>query len=172
MTYNEARFELGNDAALIPPLVQDLQQLITRMGLCDETGRIRVGVALEEALVNALYHGNLELTAEQLQEASANLLHEDAVDVIQLRKQEAPYNQRKLYVEAKVTDREATFLIRDEGPGYNPVATVDPSDPTGLQREGGRGLVLMRTFMDEVRTNEKGNEVTLIKRPDSKHDDD
>lgn len=167
MTYNESRFKLSNDPALIPPLVQDLQQLVTRMGLCDETGRIRIGVAIEEALVNALYHGNLELTTEQLQDASADLLKEDGVDIIQQRKQQSPYNERKLYLDAKITEREATFSIRDEGPGYNAGAQIDPADPTGLQREGGRGLVLMRTFMDEVRVNEQGNEVTLIKRRDN-----
>lgn len=167
MTFIEAHFEIGNDPALVPPLVQDLQHLVTRMGLCDETSRIRVGVAVEEALLNAIYHGNLELTTEELADASANLLQEDAADVIHERKQKPPYNERRLYIQTKITPQEALFTIRDEGPGFDPSALVDPADPTGLQREGGRGLVLMRTFMDETRFNDAGNEVTLVKRRDA-----
>ena len=65
-------FILENDTALVYPLVDHCQRLVTRMKLCDETGRIRIGIALEEALLNALYHGNLELSADQLREAEAD----------------------------------------------------------------------------------------------------
>ena len=54
-------FTLDNDASMIPALVNYLRRLIRKTGLCDETDGIRTCVALEEALNNALYHGNLEL---------------------------------------------------------------------------------------------------------------
>ena len=54
-------FTLDNDASMIPALVNYLRRLIRKTGLCDETNGIRTCVALEEALNNALYHGNLEL---------------------------------------------------------------------------------------------------------------
>ncbi len=55
-------------------------------------------------------------------------------------------------------------IIRDEGKGFDPNSLPDPTDPVNLDKVSGRGLLLMRTFVDGVRFNECGNEVTLIKR--------
>jgi len=163
----ETVFVLDNDAALIPPLVDYLQEHVMRMRLCDETGRIRVGVALEEALLNALYHGNLELSTEELRDASSGLLQPEGDDIVAERRQKAPYKDRRLHVRAKITHERAEYTIRDEGPGFAAASIPDPSDPASLERESGRGLILMRTFMNEVRFNEQGNEVTLIKERES-----
>ena len=56
------------------------------------------------------------------------------------------------------------FTIRDEGPGFNPSALPDPTDPVNVGKISGRGLLLMRTFMDAVNYNEAGNELTIRKR--------
>src|SRR5262249_46650351 len=67
LTQTESHFLLDNDPSLIPPLIGHLQENLARMKLCDEIGCIRVSVALQEGLVNAIYHGNLEV-ASQLRE--------------------------------------------------------------------------------------------------------
>ena len=64
------------------------------------------------------------------------------------------------------TRTEATYVIRDEGRGFDPAALSDPTSPQNLDRLTGRGLFLIRTFMDEVRHNDVGNEITLVKRRD------
>jgi anti-sigma regulatory factor (Ser/Thr protein kinase) len=68
----------------------------------------------------------------------------------------------------------ATFSIRDEGLGFDTKCVPDPGDPESLALEGGHGLLLMQTFMDEVRFSEKGNEVTMVKlrEGDSAHEGD
>jgi CheY-like chemotaxis protein len=161
-TANE--FVLDNDTALVYPLVDHCQRLVTRMKLCDETGRIRVGIALEEALLNALYHGNLELSADQLREARSGLLTHDGTSLIEERRQQKPYRQRRIFFNVSVSPSEASFVIRDEGPGFNPANVPDPTDPANLERESGRGLLLMRSFMDDVQYSPSGNQVTLVKR--------
>jgi CheY-like chemotaxis protein len=60
----DCRFVLENDAALVPVLAAHLQEYVVRMRLCDANGRIRLGVALEEALLNGMHHGNLELSSD------------------------------------------------------------------------------------------------------------
>ncbi len=60
---------------------------------------------------------------------------------------------------------EARFVIRDEGPGFDPAQVSDPTYRSNLDKPYGRGLFLIRAFMDEVLFNDKGNEITLIKRP-------
>lgn len=152
-------FTLDNDATMIPALVNYLRRLIRKTGLCDETDGIRTCVALEEALNNALYHGNLELdsSAREGDRAAYRALVEE-------RRRSEPYRSRKLHVDVDVTPTHGTFVIQDEGPGFDPEKLPDPTDPLNLEKLSGRGLLLMRTFMDGVSFNERGNQVTLIKK--------
>ena len=153
-------FELENDPALIPSLVTYLQDESTRVGLCTESERIRIGVALDEALVNALVHGNLEI-GSGLRDTD----HSTYMKLVRERPSKTPYSTRRIYVEANLSPKEGAFLVRDEGGGFNPAGLPDPTDPANLEQVGGRGVMLMRTFMDEVHYNEHGNQVLMIKRP-------
>jgi anti-sigma regulatory factor (Ser/Thr protein kinase) len=129
------------------------------MGLCGEAGVIRVCIALEEALRNAMFHGNLELTSEQ-REGDAT----EYQRLIDERTRSAPYDRRQLEVTVEITPASGRFVIRDQGPGFDPSQLPDPTDPENLERVSGRGLLLMRTFMDEVTFNRSGNQVTMVKR--------
>ncbi len=55
-------------------------------------------------------------------------------------------------------------MIRDQGRGFDPNSLPDPTDPANLEKAAGRGVLLMRSFMDEVSYNDRGNSVTLVKR--------
>lgn len=159
VTRNHWTFVLDNDPSLIPAIVDHLQQHITRLRLCDETARIRTAIALEEALLNALYHGNLEVGSE-LREQDARRYYALAEE----RRREEPFRSRTIHFDASLSAQEMTYVVRDAGPGFNPQDVPDPTDPANLERASGRGLMLIRTFMDEVRHNERGNEITMIKR--------
>jgi CheY-like chemotaxis protein len=157
----ESHFVLENDASLIPSLIGHLESNLTRMRICDENGLIRVAVALREALINAIHHGNLEILS--------NLREDDErkyYKLVEERRQQEPYQDRRVHVSAKESHHEAVYVIRDEGPGFDPSTLPDPTDPTNLEKVSGRGLLLIRTFMDEVYHNKAGNEITMIKRTD------
>jgi anti-sigma regulatory factor (Ser/Thr protein kinase) len=143
---------------MIPTLISYVQSIVISIGLCDEADVIRVCIALEEALRNAMFHGNLEITSEQREgesEAYAALLaHRTTND---------PWQNRRLHVQLAISRASGTFIVRDEGPGFDPTKLPDPTDPANLEKVSGRGLLLMRTFMDEVRFNATGNEVTMVK---------
>jgi CheY-like chemotaxis protein len=158
----EMHFTLDNDRSLIPALIAHLQQYLVRLKLCDHTGRVRVRVALEEALVNAIYHGNLEVSSvlrEGGEEAYYRLADE--------RRRQSPYQERRIYCTARFSTAEAVYIIRDEGPGFDPSSLPDPTNPANMEKASGRGLLLIRTFMDEVAFNDPGNQITLIKRRES-----
>jgi CheY-like chemotaxis protein/anti-sigma regulatory factor (Ser/Thr protein kinase) len=166
LTRTEFSFSLENDAALIDPLVDLVQQMVVGMRLCDFTGQLRIGIALKEALLNALFHGNLELSLEQMQEVQNKLIQEKDQSLVEQRRSQPPYRDRRILVDVKLSPEEARFVIRDQGPGFDVSAAPDPRDPAVLEREEGRGLMLIRTFMDEVTHNDRGNEITMVKRKD------
>jgi len=158
MNRNECAFLLNNDETLFPPLIGFLQESATQIGLFGEAERVRIGIALEEALANALYHGNLQVDSslrEQDSERYAALVAE--------RSRQQPYRDRQIHVDVRLSRNEGVFVIRDEGPGFDPCSLPDPTDPANLERVTGRGVLLMRSFMDEIRYNDQGNEVTLVK---------
>jgi CheY-like chemotaxis protein len=152
-------FILDNDPSLVPHLVANLQDMLRPLQMGDGHTRMRMAVALEEALVNGLYHGNLELSS-QLRQDDCRAYQRAA----EQRRRLAPYRQRRLYVRAHVSRTEATFEIQDDGPGFDPASLPDPTDPTHCTLPNGRGLLLSRTFMDEVHHNPRGNRITMIKR--------
>ncbi len=158
LTRIELEFVLENDPALIPVLVSQIQDQIAALCLCNQNGLIRVGIALEEAVLNAMYHGNLEVCSSLRQEDERAF-----TDLVAERRRTAPYKDRRLRVIAALTSERAQFTVADEGPGFDPRTLPDPTDPNNLERVGGRGLLLIQTFMDEVRFNAKGNEITLVK---------
>jgi len=168
----EFTFSLENEPALVDALVDFVQQMVAGMGLCDFTGRLQIGVAMKEALLNALFHGNLEISLEEMQEVEDMLIKEKDVSLVEKRASQPPYGDRRLFVDVKITPEEARFLIRDEGPGFDTALVPDPGKPEALEPERGRGLSLMRSFMDEVTFNKVGNEVTMIKRREHTNDDD
>ena len=154
----QATFVLSNEAALLSSAVAYLQGLIRDMGLLAENERLRVGVALEEALLNAAYHGNLEVKSE-LREQDCALYY----DLARERTKIPPYSQRSIYVDVDLSEERVRYVVRDEGPGFDPRTLPDPTDPANIDRPCGRGLLLMRTFMDDIDYNETGNEVTMVK---------
>jgi CheY-like chemotaxis protein len=156
---SEFWFKLGSDAELIPSLVSYVQNLALSVGLCDDSDCVRVCIALEEALRNAMFHGNLEISSE-VREGEPALYAE----LLARRLSSDPWQQRRLWIHIRMSRQEGTFIIRDEGLGFDPLSLPDPTDPANLEKVSGRGLLLMRTFMDEVRFNATGNEVTMVKR--------
>jgi CheY-like chemotaxis protein len=159
MTRAKCVFALESSSALFHPLVTYLQERTGDMRICDEADRTRIGVALEEALANALYHGNLEVGSELRGE------DDEAYRGLILKRLRQPlYRDRRIHVEVRISRENAVFVIRDEGSGFDPSSLPDPTDPVNLEKASGRGLLLMRTFMDEVTYNDRGNTVILTKR--------
>lgn len=90
-------------------------------------------MVLDEALTNALKHGN-------------------------------KYDsQKKIVVSAQISNEKIEIYIRDEGEGFDSVKLIDPLSAEGIEKNCGRGVFLMKSYMDEVAFNDKGNEVKLVK---------
>lgn len=159
VTRHETEYVLDNDLGLVAPMVGHLEENLTRMRLCGPSGLILMGVALHEAMTNAILHGNLELDSA-LRETDEKGYYRLA----QQRREESPYRDRRVHITATLTSQEARFVVRDDGHGFDPSLLPDPTDPANLERVSGRGLLLIQTFMDRVEHNQTGNQITMLKR--------
>jgi len=157
-------YELDSDFALIDPLVETVQEVIAGMGLLGFNERVRLGVAFKEALLNAMFRGNLQLDRQQMPDIRDEVPEGEEKSIVQQRQADPRYRDRKTRVDVKVDRDEVRFVIGDEGPGFDVNTVPVAGDPQALEPDQGRGLWLIRSFMDEVCFNEKGNEITIVKR--------
>ncbi|MDT5061285.1 MAG: hypothetical protein QOH63_1744 [Acidobacteriota bacterium] len=128
-------FELPSDVSLMNGVLQYLMERVAKLGLI-KPERSNLFVALDEAFVNAVKHGNHN-------------------------------NPNKLVrITAELSSKEARFTIEDEGEGFNIQEIPDPRDPANLFKASGRGVLLIYNIMDEVQYNERGNRLTMVKRPE------
>lgn len=153
------KFSLQNRTDECRSMSRYLQTLLTTFWNVNRASRLRIGLAVEEALLNALYHGNLEISSE-LKERPDNSFYELAT----VRQNQLPYSERRIQVTVHITAEETRYTIRDEGNGFDVSKLPDPTDPENISRPSGRGVMLMHAFMDSVVYNDRGNEVTLVKR--------
>lgn len=165
MTTADLTFVLDNNPEWISSLIEYLRECMRQMCYICPADLIRISVALEEALANALYHGNLEVSSD-VRDQPDNAFYKLAAR----RRLEEPYRDRKIRVKVLLNSDSAKFVIRDEGPGFDRQSLPDPTDSTNLDKLSGRGVMLMMTFLDDVSYNERGNEVTLVKNCDNDED--
>jgi CheY-like chemotaxis protein len=154
----ELQFALPTNPNLVSPLAGHLHHAVADQWGVPSATLLQLYIAVEEALTNAIYHGNLQVGSE--------LRAGDRDEYDKLARQRCdlpPYCDRKVYVLAELSRSQASFSIRDEGTGFDPEALPDPTDAANLETPSGRGVLLMRTFMNEVRYNASGNEVTMVK---------
>lgn len=123
---------IPSDTTAARQIQEDVEQALLDQQY-EERERFGIRLALEEALVNAIKHGN------QLD------------------------NSKKVHVRCRISPERCDIHIRDEGPGFNPEAVPNPMDPENLERDCGRGLLLMRHYMTEVVFHTPGNAVTMCK---------
>ncbi|MEQ8784931.1 MAG: response regulator [Pirellulaceae bacterium] len=163
MTEYHCRFALANDRRLIRALVAQIQEAMAGIGFGDTVERIRVSEALEEALLNAMYHGNLEITREELAQLRAELDDRMLDRLVEDRCRESPLGERRILVVAHLREGEARFVVRDEGRGFNSMSFVNAPATESFASGEHRGMTLIGTLMDEVSFNQTGNELVMRK---------
>lgn len=127
---------LPSQVAALSPFIDEFMQLIARCSGVPGS-EADVEIALREAVVNAVVHGN----------------HEDP--------------RKQVYVRCRCEPDGISILVRDEGQGFDADRVPDPTTPENVQSTRGRGIYLMRNYMDEVRFEENGRAVLMRKRAPS-----
>ena len=151
----QAAFVLENDLNLIGPLIEHMQNSLADWS---ESDRLQIGMAMDEALVNAMHHGNLEVDSKLRDEN-----YDQYYQAVRDRNCQHPYCDRRVRLEAEFSAQHICVQISDEGPGFDPESVPDPRDEENLHKVSGRGLFLIRSFMDQVAHNQHGNQITMTK---------
>jgi len=159
LTERQSRFELENDPHLITALGAWIQESLERLGFANETVRSQIGIALIEAVSNAMIHGNLEIGSELRRGDRAEYYRR-----IEERRKQKPFSDRRVHCVARESRHAAEYVIADDGPGFDRSTLPDPTSPDNVLSVSGRGVWLIRNFMDEVEYNDRGNEIHMIKK--------
>jgi serine/threonine-protein kinase RsbW len=128
--------ELPSDLTLMNAVLEYLLDRVAKLGLI-KVEQSNLFVALDEAFVNAVKHGNRN-DPEKL-----------------------------LRVTAELSAHEAIFTVEDEGEGFDVNEIPDPCDPANLFKSNGRGVLLIYNIMDEVEYSERGTRLKMVKRPEN-----
>jgi len=123
---------IASDMAEARRVQADIERALQQVQF-NEHDIFAIKLALEEALVNAIKHGN------QMDPA------------------------KKVHVACHVHPDRFEVRITDEGPGFDPADVPDPTAPENLERPCGRGLLLMRHYMSEVAYHDRGRAVHMSK---------
>ncbi|MEO8260336.1 MAG: ATP-binding protein [Acidobacteriota bacterium] len=121
--------------------VQVVSDHVGRTAGFDEEAIHWVGVAIRESVINAIRHGN--------------------------RNDESKHVIVEFHGPAIGETSALTIFVRDQGEGFDPETVANPLEPDNLLKSSGRGIFLIRNFMDEVRLQrapEGGMEVRMVKR--------
>lgn len=121
-----------NDLVSAKKPEEEILEEVTRCGF-DESATFAIKLALEEAMTNAVRHGNRSDPS------------------------------KRVHVRYTVTVDRIEILVKDEGPGFMPDLVPDPTLPENIDRPNGRGIMLMRAYLDEVEYCEGGRAVRLVK---------
>lgn len=128
-------FVFPSAISLMHSILDYLMKRVEKVGIV-KAENSNLFIALDEAFVNAVKHGN-------------------------------KFDAKKLVkVAAEVSTKEARFTVEDEGDGFDVSAIPNPLDPENLFKTSGRGVLIIHNVMDEVKYNERGNRVEMVKKSD------
>jgi serine/threonine-protein kinase RsbW len=121
----------------------------------------------------------VEVCKQILPKLEANSFGKDDIFAVHLTLEEAFLNAvkhgnkmdptKKVKVDYSVDSDKVEIRVTDEGNGFQPESVADPRFGEGLYEPGGRGLLLMNSYMDTVRYNQRGNSVYMIRYKEKPH---
>lgn len=163
--YTERKFtlKLPNDIRYVGRVAEHLSWEAS--AFLQKTDRLSVRLGLEELLLNAVEHGNLEISHREKSQAleagkSVLALYEE-------RRRNPEFEARRVTVEGHLQPGDCEWFICDEGKGFNSGALADPTTTGRLTALHGRGIFLARFQFDELEYLGCGNRVRVRKQDDS-----
>lgn len=147
--------DLNHIDNIISYITEDLSEFLDEINI----SMIRVGI--REILINAIEHGNLEISNEEKTKFLREGIYQD---IIKERLNDPKYKNRKVSVEYKFTESEIIYKITDEGNGFDVYKYLNKKDIHLSDSMHGRGIFIAKNAFDRILYNKKGNSVILVKK--------
>lgn len=149
-------FELDHNSARIAPMAEHIASQIVDFWRNAPSKQAAINMALQEALSNAVHHGNLELSSGLRESESSKYW-----DLAEIRRTLSPWKDRRVFVKVEASVESATIVITDEGDGFDHNAVKSCSDGSGLFKVHGRGITMIRELMDAAEYSNGGRTLTM-----------
>ncbi len=152
-------FTLGNDLLEVKCYVNLICNFLYNSNRLGVNKKFNLRIALNEMLINAIEHGNCNITYDDKSEWLEE--HGTIDDLIRARCEDPEIAKRRVTFEYTITTTSSQFLIIDEGEGFNWRELKDPTDEANLFELHGRGILMTKNVAQNITYNEKGNEVSF-----------
>jgi len=166
---NKAAVELISEQKVVMSFARDLNKIRNVISyfnrytqdLCGvfDLEANKLAICLQECLTNAIIHGNFKVES-RLKEEDWSAFDQ----LIRERQADAELGGKKVFITLHQTPQALTFEVRDEGEGFDPAILPDPTHPESWLKLSGRGILFIRSYIDEVTWNDVGNSITMLKR--------
>lgn len=151
-------YEIACSLKDISKVVDNLTKDLAVNGFTDRSRIDEIKIALQEIIINAIEHGNLEISFKDKSKFLENGINIE--DIIKKYSKKEKYSDRKVTITYCNNKNKVIYKIKDEGKGFNWKNTVKKIiKKDNLMLEHGRGLLLANKYFDKLKFNEKGNEV-------------
>lgn len=148
-------FHIGNDMSAIPSVVSSLLEETNKAFSSNEM-ILRLG--LEELIINAIEHGNLNISFEEKSNAIADGRFSQLLDE---RMNDPRYKDKLVTITFNQKPEYDEWIIKDDGQGFNPCKIRKTTCNSHTERLNGRGLMLCHSLFDEIEFSENGTKVRL-----------
>jgi anti-sigma regulatory factor (Ser/Thr protein kinase) len=157
-------FTIDNDILAIPLYASMGAVLLTQRSLIGPDKKMHLQLALGELIVNAVEHGNCGITYDEKTAAMEKGM--SVVELVAEKCKDPAVRGRKVEFLWDIGRYISTFVIRDQGPGFNVQAHLEKIAKQDMLSLHGRGIRMAQMFSSELKYNEKGNEVTMVIKHD------
>ena len=152
------KYLLENKLEDITPLIENLSAEVKKYIPNNEMDLF--AAALYEVIMNAIEHGNLNILYETKKNwLKKNIYHKKLKELLKTEKAKTTHVEITLQIE----DDNIIIAVKDQGLGFKPKQEAKKINNDGFARESGRGIMMIKSYFDEVKFNKKGNVITLIK---------
>ncbi len=153
-------FVIENDPLAVPIYAGIASTNLVQRGYLKPEKKMYLQLALSELIINGIEHGNCNVGYEEKTEKMES--GQSVVDIIFEKCKDPEIDRRRVHFSWESEHNKSTFVIRDEGEGFDVSAVREQTDNQDPLSSHGRGISMAETLTDELRYNERGNEATLV----------
>ncbi len=159
-TQKKGTITIKNNLSLVPKATNIILNFCYAVGFRNLDTYSKISICLHEMITNAIEHGNCEIGYN----LKTNIINQNLniVDIVKERASLPENTEKRVRVRYNINSKRAVITVADEGRGFNSTDIPNPLNEENVFMVHGRGIMMTRTFVDQMSYNAKGNKVRLV----------